>query len=321
MSKYTIRYNDDHSGTLKCDKCGSDTCICTDTDICTDTNTSYSCLTNTSDSSSCLNTNTSCLTNTSSSSCTKTSTCSCDACKNDGCDVSCLGTLLSASSVNDSCNHVENNAQVFVYEHGVIRPNKNRGVNGPLILGSRIKNVKPSVKLAIDGDIYVSGTVYSDDMNSNDKALKQSTYIEGIVGASYRAICPKDTIIYVNPMKGPVVLVFNNKHEQFKNNYQVTIKDISLNHQPGSSYNIYITTYQKGSKQDFIEHYDSGCKLASSSNGIYIINTTGGAVTYRYYNHHFMIENQFIGNERILSDMGLVFDAHTIALAQDMLHI
>lgn len=345
MSKYTIHYNDDHSSTLKCDKCGSGTCLCTDSSYNADSSTKYSCI-NTSTSSSDLsnssgnscnsdNSGTSCVSNTyditnyssCTNNCTSDETCTCtECCKRNSCEsVSCLGSVVSASCVSSSCDNVENVAQVFTYQHGVIRPNLNRGIDGPLILGPRIKKVKPSVKLAIDGDIYVSGTVYSDDLynnNNNNNKNTQSMHIEGIVGASYRSICPKDSnIIYVNPINGPVVIVFNNEHEQFKNNYHVTIKDISLNHKPGSSYNIYIMVSQKAHKTNFIEHYDGDCKLASSSNGIYIINSTGGAVTYRYYNNHFMIENQFIGNERIISNMGLNFDVCTIALAQGMMNV
>ncbi len=61
------------------------------------------------------------------------------------------------------------------------------------------------------------------------------------------------------------------------------------------SYNIFITVSNSS-----IEHYDQ-CKLKISLSGTYIINTSGGSVTFRYMSDQkcWLIENQLMGNARL----------------------
>ena len=321
-----------------CDSSSSNTCDSSST--CSTTCDSSNTCSTTCDSSYSSNT----CASTCSSNTSKTSSCYTDS--ETGCSsVNSLGTIASSdescTNCDDICNEsqlLSNDAETFVYEHGYIRPNAARGIgyDTPLILGTnQLKHVcgiehvkfKNQPLLAVNGDVYVSGHIYSGNHSNTSKYIhggkseKINVRENKIVAlepikeqnATYYYVDPKDAsnILYVSPINGPVYVVLGSKHGQcdFRANQAITIKDISLVNHEGSSYNIYITV---PSGNTSIEHYGSDCKLKISSPGTYVINTSNGSATFRYmkgdHKGCWLIENQLIGNTRILPGTGLKFN-------------
>ncbi len=222
---------------------------------------------------------------------------------------------------------------MFVYEHGYIKPNTERGVSdyAPLVLGSNklnnvcgIDKIKNKVLLAVNGDIYVSGQIFagnhkiSQEIHATDKInmnyKKQKNELEAVKeqNATYYHVDPTESssILYVSPINGPVYVVLGGKNGcvDFRSNQEITIKDTSLLHNDGASYNIYITVPNGNTA---IEHYGADCKLKVSSPGTYVLNTSNGSVTFRHMAGNkpcWLIESQFIGNPRVLPNTGLRFN-------------
>jgi hypothetical protein len=371
----------------ECTHCGSvyyETCSCNTTNYsCSKCGSTQSCSCNTNTSSSCItDTSNSCNTNTSSYCTTNTSSSSSSCCisKSEGCScVSCLGSITSAchseSECHTSCDEIDllsDNSDVFIYKHGRIITNSDRGIthDTPLILGSNKLDIDgleqcENPLLVVKGDVYVSGHIYSDNNQSHehiyakknkiikaDKAVfgtldvaitTHDKYVKGLEpnitadgqlhNATFHHVDPKHApgILYVNSINGPVVIILGSKDGcvNFRPNQTIVIKDISLNYNEGSSYNIYITVPKACHKEDqlYIQHYNSDCKLKVSANGVYILNTSGGSVTFRYYNsclldghNAFNIENQFIGNQRVIPGTGIVFNMANEKQAQNLLY-
>jgi hypothetical protein len=161
-------------------------------------------------------------------------------------------------------------------------------------------------------------------------ALEPNITADGnLHNATYYHVSAKDNIgiLYVNPIKGPIIVILGNEdYCDFRPNHSITIKDVSLNYSEGSSYNVYVTVpkMKKSADQLHIQHYNSDCMIKNSPNGVYIINTSGGSVTYRFYksksgNDTFVIESQFVGNQRVLPGTGLVFNDASERQMQQML--
>ena len=107
-----------------------------------------------------------------------------------------------------------------------------------------------------------------------------------------------DHIIYVDSTNGKIDLVLPAK---FSGNQELIIKDISLAYGSGAAYNTYISCLSPAK----IEHYivsDKCHLLKCSSDGKYILNTSGGSVIYRYLQTDkvsaWTIQSQMIGNGR-----------------------
>jgi hypothetical protein len=235
---------------------------------------------------------------------------SCDQCE-DGCCASI--DLLPAK------------ADIFIYKDGKIQTNASRGFKHvPVVLHN---------DLIVHGQIHQKGAdchFNSEHVHAVSKqqkkhkdyfisSLEPHIHTDGqLHNATYYYVHPSHhiDILYVNPIKGPIVIVLGSEDNQcdFKQNQKLTIKDVSLNHTEGCSYNVYITTCKHKTNPLFIQHYNADCRLKVSSNGVYILNTSGGAVTFRYYkavegNHHaFNIEHQVLGNPRVLPGTGLHFN-------------
>ena len=226
------------------------------------------------------------------------SPCTCSACM-----VSELGEVISDCSEKKEDNVLQNDAPVFVYQDGFIVTNTNRGIdnNTPLLLGNYKINRKLHCNptLIVDGDVYISGNIYSNNNNDNNNDNNASSQCEPINNTYLIKSSDNIDILYVNSSSHPIVVLFD-IGSHFKPNYKITIKDVSIN----SSYNVYIKIMQH-KNQVQLQHYvtvDDITQLVNSYDGIYVLNTSGGAVTYRYYKspttQTFVIESEFVGNER-----------------------
>lgn len=318
--------------------CETSSCDTTcDTSSCNTTCDTSSCNTSSCSSSTCSD-------SSNTSNCSNTSGNTCDSCT----DVSEMGTI-SENVCEDSCSGccddidlLPNRADVFIKSNQCVHYNSERGVNydTPLVLGTNkltkvagINQVmnKAVPSLAVHGDIYVSGNIYTGHIPAelhqevkHNYVNSQNKYIDalepvvknGVVqNVTYHHIKPTDAagVVYVNPINGPIYVVLGSENGEidFRNNQTITIKDVSLMYNEGSTYNVYVTVPTKN--EIYIEHYDSTCRLKMSNNGTYIINTSNGAVTYQFAvingKSCWIIKDQFIGNNRILPRRGLVFNA------------
>lgn len=328
-----------HSSTSDCSNssssssCSSSSSSCSSTIISSCSESSYTCTEKSNDSSTVC-----------------ASSCPTDSCQ-DCCGepISSLGSFTS-DNVNscesccdngeccDDINLLPAKADIFVYKHGQIQTNHSRGfAQVPLVLGTHQCEQNKTL-LEVYGDIRVTGQIYSEGQGQHgrsgfsdhvhaehqnnqkvdyvkDKCINslEPTINDGhLHNATYYHLSPKDNvgILYVNPIKGPIVIVLGHDNVQFKPNYVITIKDVSLNHNCGASYNVYITT----NKNLYLEHYNQDCRLKVSTNGVYVLNTSNGSVSFRFYksldglHNCFNIENQFIGNPRVLPGSGLQFN-------------
>lgn len=186
----------------------------------------------------------------------------------------------------------------------------------------------------IEGNLSVTGHINSDSATirtlvatnasfqniSASNVSQNSVYLEGISGNTGIDITlikgDGVNVIYANPAPGDVrIQLGTSTNPAFESNRQLLIKDASLEFGPGSSNNIYVWT-PAGIR---IEYYGTGITggiygMTASEGGIYILNTSGGSVTFRYLNSvipgslpTWVIENQLIGNSRLLPSTGVRF--------------
>ncbi len=304
---------------------------------CTDDTSTCSCAEcqKSSSTSSCaFNFSTSCSSSNSSSSESSTSSSSCPTVcdtpsSSNCCDTSVsnfgsltLDTVCSESECNDCCDTelLSDKPDVFIYDKRCIHTNLNRGLSSdiPLVLGANklskvtgVTNYKPV--LAVEGDIYVSGHVYSGGF---DKVCGHHYVCSKANEATYHHVSPSDKVdtIFVNSIHGPVYVVLgNNNYNDFNPNQTITIKDCTLLYNNGSSHHIYVTvpTMSNRNNQVFIEHYDQSCRLKISGPGTYILNTSNGSVTFKYCKTNdrscWFLTHQTVGNHRILPNTSLNF--------------
>jgi hypothetical protein len=240
-------------------------------------------------------------------------------------------------------------APLFVYKHDKIRTNADRGYGQtPVVIGTKKSCGK--TMLEVFGDVFISGQIHTHESNhcgnhvhaehgdKNKQKHIKDKYIHALepqmtdgqlCNATFYHVNPKDFtgVLYVNPIKGPIVVVFGDEHGcvDFKQNYTMTIKDVSLNHSEGCSYNVYITSLKDSHL--YVEHYTHDCRLKVSKNGVYVLNSANGSVTFTYNkgtngcHNTFNIINQFIGNPRVLPGHGLTFQMAHANQVQKMLKI
>ncbi len=103
-------------------------------------------------------------------------------------------------------------------------------------------------------------------------------------------------IIYANPLHGSIVVILPG---EVTDSTEITIKDISLLGSTGSMYNVEISVNEASKSQTAIEHYNNGL-LVCSIGGKYILNTSGGSVTFRYIPGAWLVMQQFLGNPRLV---------------------
>ena len=306
-----------------CDSTGS-TCDSTSS-TCDSTSSTCDLTSSTCDSTSstCDSTGSTC--DSTSSTCDSTSS-TCDSSTCDTSSNTCSSTCNSSydtSCSTDSCytgsitsNYMpchQNYPDVFVYDNHCIHTNVHRGIcsSTPLVLGasdlSEVCHNGPV--LAVKGDIYVSGQIYTGNQLSYCKhvhALEPKMKHGQLENVTYYHVEQHTGIIYVNPINGPIYIVLS----EHKINQQITIKDVSLCYSEGSSHNVYVTVEAASipNQQVNIETYGQDCKRKVVGPGTYTINTSNGSVTFRYYKPPYLgahacwlIESEQIGNPRVQS--------------------
>lgn len=233
-----------------------------------------------------------------------------------------LNTVCSDTDCEACCDNdlLSDKPDVFIYDKRCIVTNANRGVSydTPLVLGANklskvtgINNHHPL--LAVDGDIYVAGHIYSggfDTFNRHCYVCSKSNE------ATYHHVAPTDKVstIFVNSISGPVYIVLgSNNNFDFGMNQTITIKDVSLLYNNGSSYHTYITvpTCANRGNQVYIEHYTKDRALKVSGPGTYVLDSSNGSVTFKFCKTGdkccWFMTHQTIGNHRVLPNTSLNF--------------
>lgn len=161
----------------------------------------------------------------------------------------------------------------------------------------------------ISGNLTVNGHVNQHDIYVESEHKKSTNYTvnngDGI------------NIIYTNSTRGPINITLGTpKNPSFEANRTIFIKDVTLEFAPASSYNVNITVPYVSKDTHYlqprIEYYSNGALTVGT--GTYAINTSGGAVSFRYFQPNipgshptWVIDNQFSGNPRIPPHIGLTF--------------
>lgn len=189
----------------------------------------------------------------------------------------------------------------------------------------------------IQNDLQVNGNINSKSWNTDNLVIKTANienlnvsglcnidqrdiYIEGTGGITgiNVTILPQDNvdIIYANPTNGTVnIYLGTGANNIFQRSRMITIKDVTLEFEQASAYNINIIVRGPSDvvNQTKIEHYNNG-GLTAGANAGYAINTSGGSVSFRFINNimpgftpTWVIQNQFIGNPRIQGTAGIKF--------------
>jgi len=201
--------------------------------------------------------------------------------------------------------------------------------NGNSLIKQNLK-----VESTLDSNSITTSQLFADTASirnakiSNIEAhnvIQNDVYFEGTGGATATfVIHPTDNynVVYVNPINGPVnIYLGTGTNNLFRHNHSLTFKDVTLEFGLASSYNVNITvsgatgiTGITGMIPVRIEHYNVNNRLIASSNSSYILNTSGGSVSFRYFSPSvpglqptWVIESQFMGNQRILPTSGLTF--------------
>ena len=208
---------------------------------------------------------------------------------------------------------------------------------GPLLSSDLPKDTV----LSANGDAYINGNLsVTGHVNSESATFETifaatgsfqhisasnidqySIFVEGISGntgitGSDIVITRGDgvNIVYANPAPGDIrIKLGSGDNPTFESNRQLVVKDVSLEFGPGSSHNVYVWV-PNGIR---IEHYKingGSYGMTASEAGIYVINSSGGSVTLRYMAPLFpgalptwTIENQLLGNPRLLNSTGIRF--------------
>ena len=162
----------------------------------------------------------------------------------------------------------------------------------------------------VDSDSQSESCVDSDSQSEDSQSsdcegnCENIVYVDNTFDLRTRD-CVK--IIYANPAKNDVYIKLNSPKDE---NKHIIIKDITPNvSKTGTSYNIYISAVETK-----IEHYgfescdvipNASYGIVSSYEGTYVLNSSGGAVSFRFMPRLskcvpscWVIENQLIGNPR-----------------------
>lgn len=194
--------------------------------------------------------------------------------------------------------------------------------------------------LEVNGNTYVAGNMSADGNINAETAtftsvmattgtfqninitniVQQAIYLTGVSGGFNHTVSRGDgiNVIYANPAPGNVNIILEDV--EFEPNRVLFIKDTSLEYGAGSSNSIYISV-PMGVR---IEIYGTtGGTGATGSFGIiareagtYVVTSSGGSVTLRYMEPDirvigslptWVIENQLVGNPRLLPSTGISF--------------
>jgi hypothetical protein len=182
---------------------------------------------------------------------------------------------------------------------------------GPLYSGGIIP---PDSSLVVNGDgfvqnnLQVKGNIDADTITANkimtNNIIQKSLYVGK---GSNATIVPGDgvNIVYANPVDGRVdIHLGTGDNTSFEPNRTIIFKDVTLEVSPGSTNDVLIWSTE-GTR---IETYLADGGLTASNGGAYKLNSSGGAVTFRYVTLDnklgtlptWVIESQFVGNPRLL---------------------
>jgi len=172
------------------------------------------------------------------------------------------------------------------------------------------ETIPDGVVLDVNGDALIRGKLIAPQI---------SEYFSGVSGATGSSfiIYSNDgvNVVYANPINGTVnIHLGTGDNKSFETNRAILFKDSTLEFGSGSQYNVNIFPAAPGSfgVPTRIEYYDGNSIVAGT--GGYSINSSGGAVTFRYMRPHalggsptWIIENQLVGNPRLLGSTGNSF--------------
>jgi hypothetical protein len=169
--------------------------------------------------------------------------------------------------------------------------------------------------LEANGDAFFSG-----NLTVNGNIAQHDVYVENDGETTDYTVRNGDgiNVIYTNSTRGPINIYLGTDDDpSFEANRTIVIKDVTLEFAPASSFNVNVLVPQLHHDSHYaqprIEHYSNGA-LDVSSTGAYVVNTSGGAVTFKYFQANipgaqptWVIENQFSGNSRIPPHIGIIF--------------
>lgn len=172
-----------------------------------------------------------------------------------------------------------------------------------------VRNINVLNNASVNGDLFVDGTI---DANN----IQQNSYVViGATGGDNITISPQDgiNVVYADATQGDVGVMLGNTGDVFESNRVITIKDATLEFSMGTSHNVFIGVPQ-GTRIETYLPMGNGTDnngyvgLTAADGGIYKLNSSGGSVTFRYFNQNpipgalptWVIESQFIGNPRLL---------------------
>lgn len=194
----------------------------------------------------------------------------------------------------------------------------------------------------IDGNLASTKNIHADTMSANElatgtlttenafvqnalsvkNAMIENAFVKNIVVENQLTdsiytdsdliILPSDryNVIYANSVNGPINIYLGTGSDAiFRSSQLITIKDVSLEVAPFSAHNINIIVPDGPTR---IEYYNNG--LTAGTNAGYALNSSGGAVTFRFVSlpllgntPTWVIESQFIGNPRVTPVSGMTF--------------
>lgn len=179
-----------------------------------------------------------------------------------------------------------------------------------LHIGDIDDELPPGSSLYVNGDalvetnLAVKGNIDADTITVNTVVASHIETKSLYVTAGTATIEDSDSvgIIYANAAQGTVNIHLGTTESSFAAGRSLFIKDISLETGVLSKNNIYIWAPTNAK----IETYNAQGSLVASVGGAYILNSNGGAVTFRYsvisavpsVMPTWVIESQFIGNKR-----------------------
>lgn len=172
-----------------------------------------------------------------------------------------------------------------------------------------------NVVLDVNGNALIRGHLKATAI------VQQEVYVEGNDHCTSWVLNRGDgiNVIYVNPIHGPVDIQLGTCEDPyFEPNRVIVIKDVTPEFTVGCSHNVGISVPETSDViPTRIEHYGNcgnGTCLTASVGGTYGLNSSGGSVTLRYMHSPvpgayptWVIENQFIGNPRLLTSTGVTF--------------
>ncbi|CAH6419995.1 Hypothetical protein HVR_LOCUS1051 [uncultured virus] len=208
--------------------------------------------------------------------------------------------------------------------------------NGDVYIGGNLSVTGHINSESATFETVVAGTASFQNISSSN-IVQNSIYVEGISGGTGQTgqtgitgitgpfvditVTRGDgvNIVYANPAPGPIrIQLGTTASSTFESNRQLIIKDVSLEFGPGSSHNVYVWV-PAGIRIEYYTNSVTGSTgptygMTASEGGIYILNTSGGSVTFRYVAPlipgalpTWIIENQLVGNSRLLVSTGFRF--------------